>query len=356
MPEHRPLPTSPAVRVRDFRHRALPYLVFAAVLTTAVVIWNRRLGRPAMVGRTETAHVVVNARKSGVIVAIRFDLLQRVKKGDIIAELVPEDADVARAGLSSKLESTRAQLLQNRDRTTASFQQLRTDWLRQKIELAATQVDLQLAESEYERSTALHEERAASNPDLQAKSRNRDALRAKVENLTQLIAQLEPQVLKSPMSNTEDDDNPAERAVAAATVLMEKQLEAQADAAVVRAPMDGIISAINAHVGAELSAGDPIVTLGALRPTRIQAFVRQPLRLQFHAGDTVQITSRGTRLTRPAKVLQVGAQLEPIETNLLPAVASSHNVELGLPLLIESPASLELAPGEIVNITAAAFK
>jgi hypothetical protein len=47
----------------------------------------------------------------------------------------------------------------------------------------------------------------------------------------------------------------------------------------------------------------------------------------------------------------VGTQLEPIDPGLLPPVPSNlHFVEKGLPLSIEIPEALSLAPAELINI------
>jgi hypothetical protein len=67
----------------------------------------------------------------------------------------------------------------------------------------------------------------------------------------------------------------------------------------------------------------------------------------------VNVSSRTAQRTNAtARVLQVGTQLEPIEPTLLPPSASStHVVEYGLPMLIEIPTELSLAPGEIVSVS-----
>jgi HlyD family secretion protein len=350
------IPTSAAVYWRTFRHGAAPYIVFAVVLIAAVIIWNRRLGHSTIVGRAETAHTAVSARQSGVLVSLKVDLLQRVKKGDVLAEVVPADAEAIRAGLTSNLESLRAQLQQGTERNTVNLQQLRVDWLRRKLDLAAAQVDLQLAESEYRRITALHNNRIVSDSDFDAKQGARDAFKVKVETLTKLTNEMEHDMLKPNGPPPESTETPAERAVAAATLRLQKQLEAQEDAAIVRAPMDGVVSVIAKQEGENVALGDAIVTLGAIHPSRIIAFIRQPLRLQLHAGDTVKVSSRGTHATKPGRVLRVGAQLEPIDASLLPMTMSTRVLEYGLPLLIEVPPELQLAPGEVVNIAAAPLR
>lgn len=354
MPDSTPIRTTGAVYWRQFRHQAAPYLVFAAVLVAAVLIWHRRVGHSTIVGRAEAVHIPVSPRKSGVVMSLKVDVLQPVHRGDILAEVVPADADAIRAGLTANLEAMRAQMLQNADRNTVNFQEFRVDWLRRKLELASAQVDLQLAETEFRRISALHDSKIVSESDFDAKRGNRDALQVKVETLTRLTNEMEQEMLNPRNTANASAPSPADRAVAAATDLLEKQLAAQADATVLRAPMDGIVTTIHHRVGENAFAGEPVITIGALRPERIVAFMRQPLRLHLRQGDSVQVSVRGTRVTKPARVIQVGAQLEPIDPVLLPTpVMTSRISEYGLPLLIEIPPELGLAPGEMVVINAA---
>jgi len=208
--------------VREFRQRHLPFVVFGLVLIGTVFLWGKRDGRAVLVGHAETKHTVVSAAKPGTILALKVDLLERVKRGDVLAQCM------------------------------------------------------------------------ATAPETEI------------------------------------------------TVL--------------RAPTDGIVSAIHKHAGEVVVPGDSVLTLGALRPARIVAYARQPLDHRPAVGDSIEIATRSqNRTTAAARVLQVGTQLEAIEPALLPPSAiSSHAAEYGLPVLVEIPAGLELAPGEIVSLTARA--
>jgi hypothetical protein len=55
-------------------------------------------------------------------------------------------------------------------------------------------------------------------------------------------------------------------------------------------------------------------------------------------------------------VLEVGTQLEAIDPTLLPPTSfSSHVAEYGLPMLVEMPANLPVAPGEVVSLATTAI-
>lgn len=128
---------------------------------------------------------------------------------------------------------------------------------------------------------------------------NRDALQAKVDSVTKLDADLEKEIARLQPANA-NEENPAARAISAAVVAQQKQLEALADASNLKAPTDGIVSAIQKRPGEIVKPGDAVVMLGALRPSRIVAYVRQPFAGRMKQGDVVQVFARGNdRLTPP---------------------------------------------------------
>jgi multidrug resistance efflux pump len=346
-----PVPRGRGTLWRDLQHEWLPYLVFGAVLLGTIALWRGHVGHAVLVGRTEAVRIPVSPAHGGVVVRLNVDLLQRVHRGDVLAEIVPADVEAVRAGLLANLESLRAQMLQGLDRNTVNFQQFRLDWMRRQLELASARVDLQFADNEYRRAVTLHDQQILSDADFEAKRTVRDALQVKVDTLTRIAAALEREINQPSATSAPPEQTPAERAIAAGAVLLQKQLEAQAAATVLRAPADGVVTTIGRTLGENVAAGEPVVTLGAIHPTRIVAYERQPLRHPLHSGDRVRVRSRATHASADARVLQVGAQLDTIDPALLPLTVNGHVAEAGLPLLVELPAQLALAPGEIVDLS-----
>jgi multidrug resistance efflux pump len=341
----------------EFRQRFMPFAVFALVLVATALLWNKHTGRSTIVGQAEAVRTLVSAGKPGTLIALKTDLLQRVKRGDVVAQIIPADLEAVCAELNSKVETLRAELQQTTDRNLVNYQGLRLDLLRRNVELASANVERQLAESEYQRYFALHQNHSVSDAEFETRRSNRDALQSKVDSLTHLAADLEKQITSLQPANS-TDENPAIRAVTAAVVAQQKQLEALSEAANLKAPMDGVVSTISKRPGEIVKPGDPVLTIGALRPARIVAYVRQPFDGRVKPGDVVQVSTRGSeRVTASARVLEVGTQLEAIDPTLLPAgnFSSSHVIEYGLPLLVEMPANFSVAPGEVVNVAALAM-
>lgn len=344
-----PIPMPPSVRWRELRQGTLPYLMFALVALATVFLWKKRLARTSIVGHAEAVRTLVVAAKPGTIAALNVNLLQAVKRGDVVAQLAPADFEAVTANLSASVEQLRAQLGQDADRYVVNYQGLRLDWLRRNVELASARVERLLAESEYVRYSALHASKTVSDAEFELRRANRDVLNDKVSGLERLSSELEKEVVRLKPATA---DTPADRALNAAVLAQQKQLQALVDAATLRAPGDGIVASIQKRPGETAMAGDVILTIGAGNVTRIVAFVRQPLNVMPKIGDLMDVSARtGTRHAAQAHVVQVGTQLEPIEPSLLPLTsASSRVVEYGLPLLLEIPATLKLAPGEIVNL------
>ena len=346
------LPTS----AREFRQRQMPFVVVGLVLACTVLLWNKHAGRAVLVGQAEAVRTTVSATKPGTLIAVKADLLQRVKRGEVVAQIVPADLEAVCAELASHVETLRAELAQSSDRNTVNYQGLRLDLLRRNVDLASATVEQQLAESEFQRYSNLHQTHMVSDADFETRRTNRDALQGKVDALMKLAANLETEIKNlQPASST--DENPVARAISAAMVAQQKQLEALADASNLKAPMDGIVSTVHKHAGENVASGEPVLMVGALRPARIVAFARQPLDRKLAVGDSVDVSTRSSgRTTASARVLQIGTQLEAIEPALLPPTGmSGHVAEYGLPVLVEIPAGLELAPGEVVSLTAHAL-
>jgi pyruvate/2-oxoglutarate dehydrogenase complex dihydrolipoamide acyltransferase (E2) component len=125
------------------------------------------------------------------------------------------------------------------------------------------------------------------------------------------------------------------------------------------APFDGVVSVVHRWSGETVQAGEPILTVSQEKPSRVVAFIRQPLQVDARPGMKVEVRSRArTREIGVGEVIRVGAQLEPIFPSMLPRNGASSpsggdgraSVENGLPILVSLPANLPLLPGEVVDL------
>src|SRR4030095_1475979 len=90
-----PIPSPPGAWWRHVRYRLAHGLVFAALCGGITLLWSN-LGRPtAFVGQVETIQTIVSSRDDGVITNLWVALLQEVRAGDLIAEVVTTDPRTA---------------------------------------------------------------------------------------------------------------------------------------------------------------------------------------------------------------------------------------------------------------------
>jgi len=125
------------------------------------------------------------------------------------------------------------------------------------------------------------------------------------------------------------------------------------------APFDGVVSVVHRWSGETVQAGEPILTVSQEKPSRVVAFVRQPIQWQARTGMKVEVRSRaGNREAGVGEVIRVGSQLEPIFPSLLPrsspvssgGAGGGSVAENGLPILVSLPGNLSVYPGEIIDL------
>jgi multidrug resistance efflux pump len=348
------IPSPPSHYWREFRHTYLPFIVFSSVLLLTVNLWNQHVAPPSIVGQVESVRSSVTTTVQGELMELRVDMLQEVKKGDIIAMVNVMDDDVVNASLKAaeaNLVTMEERLRQNNYRILENFENLKHDLAVRKVERATENVNLQFAVAEFNRTYKLYQEKTVSETEYDMARTRMDALKGKLTELDKLIGEMEISIarLRPPadlLSNTNASD-PIFRAIQAER----EQIIAQAKPQVIKAPMAGVISAIYKRKGEKVIRGDTIVVISTLEPERIMAFVRQPLNIRPKVGDTVEVRSRSfARPAAYAKVMKVGTQLEAINVPL-PLAVQNQGVEFGLPLLIALPKGIPLMPGETVDIS-----
>jgi multidrug resistance efflux pump len=181
-----------------------------------------------------------------------------------------------------------------------------------------------------------------------------------VVELNRLVSEIDSAIREMSVSEPKvDGDLPS--SVRAAINVEESNLdllEAQMLPQELVAPFDGIVSVVHRQAGETILAGEAILTVSKEKPSRVVAFVRQPLNLDPKVGMKIEVRCRGgRRLSGVGEVLSVGSQLEPVYPTLLPRNANaagngSGNVsaELGLPVFVSLPNDLVVRPGELVEL------
>jgi multidrug resistance efflux pump len=348
-------------RWRQFRMRVFPPAAFLLALTLVVQLWKTEIAGPALPGEVQSVRANVISTVPGTLAELAVEPFQRVHEGQVIGRLFPADPETLKASLlviELDLRLLRARMAVDRERNDLDYQQLRLDYLQRRMELATARADLQFAESEFARTVKQHHEKIVSTYEYDVAFRDQERLRAEVAEQSQIVAELEQALERlqpAQVANREAGGNSAHFAkcadpFAAALAAQETKLLLLEGPVTLRAPMDGMIGTVNFRPGEKVMAGEPIVTISAVKSERVIGYARQPLRMQPRVGDQVQVRTRGVnRQTATAQILQVGSEIQRVGASQRLRPDDSLQ-ERGLPFLVALPPELQVYPGELVDL------
>ncbi len=347
---------------REFRIRVLPLLVILGTIVSTLWFWRQASPTATLSGQAEGPVATISSSKAGVLTQLQKTCLEPVHQGEVLAEVLTTDPEVVQAAVGvirAEIQSLRASLepLLPHERLAVSFDRLRLACLEQRVELAASRAKLGLAESEWRRAQELFRSGILSQQALEQTKTAHERLAEEVQERSKLLAEQEATLAAprpEPMAL-----NPARRdehhpAVEAAIHVQEAKLrltEAEMRPVILRAPIDGVVSAVHRRPGESLATGEPVVTITGTNPEHIVSYLRPPLRTRLAVGMAVEIRSRGFGGSiGHGKVLRVGSRMEPIIASLR-WPGSTGTSDLGLPVHVSLPCEAKLFPGEIVDLS-----
>lgn len=357
-----PIPTPPALLWRQLRLQYLPVVVFVAGLVAAIVIWTRWVSPASAVGEVEAIRTDVRSVRAGALAGAKMTLLQQVRAGETIGQVVIADPHMIEASLAvarAEIEAIRFTMdpVVGQQRIALDYERLLLDLLHARVELAALTAQLFQAESTFTRTSALFANKLVTDERFEEAKNARDSLAAQVKAQTELVQRIEPG-LKSFTAEGPNGKPPSPaEGLRAALHLEEEKLrltEAQLMPVPLIAPIDGVVTLVHRQPGETVTAGEPIFQISATHSDRIVAFIRQPVSREPKPGSVVEVRTRTLQRQRgTTTVTGVGRQLEPISPTLLAAMhlpVSNLPTELGIRLVVPVPAGMNLRPGEQVDL------
>ena len=362
-----PIPIPLKRRWREFRIAYLPVVTFFLLVVAIGWMWSRYVHPADIVGEVETVRANVLSILPGTVVELKVDRLQEVTNGQALAIVAVIEPEVLKAELTAiaadlKLMKARNDLDKTRNLNSAS--QLRLNLFDEQISLDIAKVRLQQAEGEFERVSKLFQDKIVARGietsptgsgtrndfGYDVALRDRDALRAEVEQRTKTVSRIEKDLQQLETTGV-IQITPTDVAVEDTIKAQQARLEQLEKPVVLRSPIDGFVSAVNHRVGERVPAGTPILVVSTGASNRIVAWVRQPVIVRPQVGDVVQVRrALVNQRAAEATVIEVGAQLELINPSLLPVTANPNRPEFGLPFMVTVPAGLDLLPGEAVQL------
>jgi multidrug resistance efflux pump len=346
-----PIPTPPAQRWREFRIQALPVLTFIAVIACVVVLWQNYIIPTNVVAHVEVVQSHVMSSVPGKLVAMNVQQFQRVTKGQVIGAIVATNPETTAAEISAAhadLKVQKTQMVIAQQRSSQDYAGLLMNLLEHQTDLATDRINLALAETNFVRAQLEIGTEPATISQLvyDTAKAARDALAATVAEKEKLVETMEKLVEDYRRSNTSTEhEKTIEDAIAAhATVL-----NLMGEPVMLRAPMDGVITAISNRVGEVVMPGAPIAVIVADNSEHIVGYLRPPFDAKPLIGDRVQVRRVGVqRKMDYGTVLQVSPRVQPLDVTL--ASPGATQVEFGLAFLVTLPKTLDLIPGEPVDL------
>ncbi|MCX8107390.1 MAG: hypothetical protein N3G20_01150 [Verrucomicrobiae bacterium] len=362
MKKYPPIPTPWSLRWREFQIRFLPVLVFLGTAAAVVVLWTRYAAAPMMIGQAEGTVATVTSTKPGMLTQLRVERFKEVLAGSPVADVIVADPRFVESSLAvirAQVDLIRAGMdpLVGRERNRLQYEQLRLRILEHKLELATAKVQLQYAESELARVRQLFEAggtNVVSRQMFDVAVRDRDTLKARVEQEEQLVMELENNLDGLLTVQAHNPITSGEETLRAAIKVQEDLLErtaAELGPVTLCAPISGYVATIYKRSGENIVAGEPLVTIVSA-PDRIVAYVPQTSHFEPTVGMKLMVRSRAPkRMAGVGSVIEVGRLVERMPTNLVYTLrAFGTALEFGTPVLVSLPPGLDIRHGEVVDL------
>jgi multidrug resistance efflux pump len=337
----------------------MPAAAFCGAIVAIAFLWKSNIAAPTLVGQAEPNESKVSCYRAGMLAQLDVTRFQKVKAGDPIGQVLVTDPKILASSLSviqAEIESLRVtmQPIARQQHTAMEYSSLQLDWMRQRAQLAMARVNLQLAETELQRTEALYKDKIVSQRAYEQAKASQERYKTEVDELSRMVNEQGKGFAQSQATNTIGLSDLNDQPLRAAIAVQESKLrltEAELSPITLKASVDGMVNIIYRRSGEAIIAGEPIVTIAAYDPVRIVSYIRAPVMNEPGIGTRVEVRSRGPRREVGfANIIEVGTQLETVAPALAAPVKFS-NVELGLPISISLPPNLKIRPGELVDLT-----
>jgi HlyD family secretion protein len=246
---------------------------------------------PLIVGVVRTTEVRVAPEVGGQLAAIKVQRGDRVRAGDVVAELSALELTASVAQARAALASASA----NRDHVYAGVRDEEIASL--AAETAKAKSRLQYAELQLNRTSILARGDNASQQALdQAKN---DAASAQAD-----LTEAEANHAAAVAGPTKEERLIADAQVKAAGAAL-SVLERRLDKTILRAPADGVVTVMVAEVGENVRAGEPVLVIEETGKRWLSFNTREDLLHGLTVGSPVEVTRPGVNEPTPAAVTEL---------------------------------------------------
>jgi membrane fusion protein (multidrug efflux system) len=230
----------------------------------------------------------INAQVSGQVLQVMVSDTQSVRAGEVLAIIDPADAQLNFQRAEADYRRTLQRVRQYYAQEASAVAQVR-----------ARQAEAARAETDYNRRRALAQTGAVSGDELTATRAAYDSARA---NLTAANENLEAQRVLIRGQNAENHPETAAARAAMETARLSLQRTT------IRAPIDGVVTQLNAQVGQRFEIGQPLMIIAPLQDAYVDANFKEGQLRRVRIGQPVELTSDlyGERVTYHGRVEGLG--------------------------------------------------
>ena len=265
-------------------------LVLVAAGLGGYVLWRPKAA-PPIVGVVRITEIRVAPEVGGQLTAINVRKGDRVRAGDVVAELSALELTASVAQARAALDAATA----SRDHVYAGVRAEERAGL--AAEIAKAKSRLEYAEQQFARTSYLARSDTATQQSLDQTTNDVASARADVAEA------------QANYDAAQAGPTPEERAIADAQVKAASAalavLERQLDKTILRAPADGVVSVIVAEVGENIRAGQPVLAIEQAGKQWLSFNVREDNLHGVRVGMIVDVKRMGTSETSPALVTEV---------------------------------------------------
>jgi HlyD family secretion protein len=265
-------------------------LVLAAAGVGGYVLW-RSEAAPPVVGVVRITQIRVAPEVGGQLAAIKLRKGDRVRAGDVVAELSALELTASVAQARAALAAASA----NRDHVYAGVRAEEIASLAAAIAKAKAKLDY--AQAQLTRTAALAQRDNATQQALDQAEDNVASARADV-------AEAQANHDAAVAGPTKEERAIADAQVKAAATAL-GVLERRLDKTVLRAPDDGIVTVIVAEIGENIRAGQPVLAIEVAGKRWLSFNAREDRLRGLTVGGTVDVARQGAREATPAVVTEL---------------------------------------------------
>jgi HlyD family secretion protein len=265
-------------------------LALAAVSVSGYVLWRSQPTAP-IVGVVRTTEIRVAPEVAGQLATIKVRKGDRVRAGDVVAELPAIELSASVAQARAALDAATA----SRDHVYAGVRDEQIAVLAAAI--AKSKAKLEYAQAQLTRSAALAQNNFATQQALDQAENDVASARADVAE-----AQANHDAAVAGPTREERAIADAQvKAVASALSVLERHL----DKTVLRAPADGVVTVVVAEIGENVHAGEPVLAIEQTSKRWLSFNAREDLLHGLTVGTKVDVLRSGAGDATPAVVTEL---------------------------------------------------